>query len=68
LIHWEVLPDALRRAEKDGEWDNYTTWTGSNINHANTWYMFCTGSNQAEGGKYQQIGLATSTDLMNWLK
>ena len=66
LIHWEILPDALRPAEKDGEWDNYTTWTGSIIQHEGVWYLFYTGSNREEKGLIQRIGLAVSDDLVNW--
>ena len=58
LLHWEVLPDALVPSTESGTWDNYTTWTGSIIKHAGTWYLFYTGSNREEDGKFQRIGLA----------
>ncbi len=68
LTKWQILPDALAPSNEKDTWDNYTTWTGSIIQHAGTWYMFYTGSNREEEGKYQRIGLATSTDLVNWQK
>ena len=68
LINWEILPDALSPSVEENAWDNYTTWTGSVIHHAGSWYMFYTGTNRAEGGKIQRIGLAISTDLTNWHK
>jgi beta-fructofuranosidase len=68
LVHWEILQDALAPSTAAGAWDDYTTWTGSIIQQSGTWYMFYTGTNRAEGGKYQRIGLATSADLINWHK
>lgn len=66
LAHWEILPDALAPSNEQGDWDDYTTWTGSIIKHESTWYMFYTGTNRAENGKIQRIGLATSTNLIQW--
>jgi beta-fructofuranosidase len=66
LIHWEILPDALIPSGENGAWDNFTTWTGSIIKHAGTWFMFYTGTNREENGKIQRVGLATSNDLIHW--
>ncbi len=66
LMQWEILPDALRPSPEPGVWDNYTTWTGSVMQHAGLWYLFYTGSRRSENGLIQRIGLATSTDLMRW--
>lgn len=66
LIHWKILLDALTPSTEGEAWDDYTTWTGSIINHARTWYMFYTGTNRAENGKIQRIGLVTSDDLIHW--
>jgi beta-fructofuranosidase len=66
LINWEILPDVLAPSTEDGTWDDYTTWTGSIIKHAGSWFMFYTGSNRAEKGLIQRIGLAISDDLMAW--
>ena len=69
LISWEFLPDALApTAEDSNAWDNFTTWTGSVIQHAGTWHLFYTGTNRAEKGLIQRIGLATSNDLLYWQK
>jgi beta-fructofuranosidase len=69
LREWRVLPDALHPSAADsGAFDNYTTWTGSVIQHNGLWYMFYTGSMREEKGLVQRIGLATSPDLIHWEK
>ena len=68
LVRWQDLPDAIGPSTKIGAWDDYTTWTGSIIHHAGTWYMFYTGAKRAEKGLIQRIGLATSKDLITWQK
>jgi beta-fructofuranosidase len=65
LHTWRVLPDALRPGPSGG-WDDYTTWTGSVLRHESLWYFFYTGTNRAEEGLVQRIGLATSSDLIHW--
>ncbi len=66
LKRWEIMPTALAPSTESGAWDDYTTWTGSIIKHAGTYYMFYTGTNRAENGKIQRVGLATSDDLISW--
>jgi beta-fructofuranosidase len=68
LIRWKILPDALAPSTEAGAWDDYTTWTGSIIKHAGAWYMFYTGTNRAENGKIQRVGLAVSDDLLHWTR
>ncbi len=74
LHHWDVLPDALAPSTHDTSngtpepWDSKTTWTGSVIRHEGAWYMFYTGARQSEGGLVQRVGLATSQDLVTWIK
>lgn len=67
LRTWDVLPDALHPSESTA-WDDYTTWTGSVIQHDDRWYMFYTGTTHDEDGLVQRIGAATSTDLTTWEK
>ncbi|MCP4540770.1 MAG: glycosyl hydrolase family 32 [Chloroflexi bacterium] len=67
LCDWDMLPDALHPASSPA-WDDYTTWTGSIIQHDGLWYCFYTGSCRAEQGKIQRVGLATSVDLIHWDK
>jgi beta-fructofuranosidase len=67
LRSWEVLTDALAPG-RAGEWDDYTTWTGSIIRHNDVWHMFYTGGTRHENGLIQRIGLATSRDLVTWTK
>lgn len=66
LCHWDVLPDALFPANADRAWDNFTTWTGSVIDHQGRWYLFYTGTSNEEKRLVQRIGLATSDDLLSW--
>ncbi len=69
LVNWTVLPDALTPADAESDaWDNYTTWTGSILQHNGTWHMLYTGTCRAEEGMIQRIGLATSPDLITWTK
>ncbi len=69
LRDWQVLPDALRPSPDSSDaFDNYTTWTGSIIQHRDVWYLFYTGGRRSEEGLVQRIGLATSTDLIRWEK
>ncbi|HPH97847.1 MAG TPA: hypothetical protein PKW33_16730 [Anaerolineaceae bacterium] len=69
LTNWQVLPDALSPSPEGSDaWDDYTTWTGSIIQHQSLWYLFYTGTKRSEKGKIQRIGLATSTDLIHWEK
>ncbi len=65
MVHWEPLPDALMPAPAPA-FDDLATWTGSVIQHNGLWYMFYTGLSQAENGRIQRIGLATSADLFEW--
>ncbi len=67
LRDWEILPDVIAPAQGPA-WDDYTTWTGSVIQHAGLWHLFYTGSTQAEKGLVQRVGLATSPDLITWTK
>ncbi len=69
LRNWKVLPDALQPSDANSQaLDNYTTWTGSIIEHEGLWHMLYTGSSHAENGLVQRIFLATSKDLLNWEK
>ena len=67
LRQWEILPDAIHPSAP-GAWDDFTTWTGSVIQHAGVWYMFYTGSTRRERGYVQRVGYATSLDLIHWEK
>ena len=67
LFRWEVLPDALAPSPTPA-WDDYTTWTGSILRHNGLWHFFYTGTNRAEKGLIQRVGLATSNDLICWEK
>lgn len=65
MVHWEALPDALMPAPAPA-FDDLAIWTGSVILHDGLWYMFYTGLSQAENGRIQRIGLATSSDMIKW--
>jgi len=67
LINWELLPDAIV-ADDLPAWDSTSTWTGSVIVDPATklFHLFYTGTNRLHGGVQQQVGHATSKDLITW--
>ena len=67
LTAWTVLPDALGPGPA-GTWDDIATWTGSVVEGDGSWHMLYTGISSADGGRVQRIGLATSSDLVTWIK
>jgi beta-fructofuranosidase len=66
LQNWTQLPPVL--AARPRGWDNLHIWAPSILKRADTFYMYYTGVGRAapEGTPVQRIGLATSTDLLNW--
>jgi beta-fructofuranosidase len=69
LVAWEQVSDAVVHVDA-GSFDQTATWTGSVVKGPDgTWHMFYTGASRPDDtGHVQQIGLATSTDLMTWTK
>jgi beta-fructofuranosidase len=67
LRSWTVLPDALPPGDP-GSWDDIATWTGSVIHHRGRWHMLYTGIGTRDDGLIQRVGLATSDDLLDWVK
>lgn len=68
LSTWARLPDALA-AGPEGAFDDRAIWTGSVVRGpAGGWFMFYTGLSLRGAAHVQQIGLATSTDLISWTK
>lgn len=68
LVNWDHLGETFRPAESPA-WDDYTTWTGSTVKGDDgLWHLYYTGTNKAEGGMFQRIGHATSTDMHNWTR
>jgi beta-fructofuranosidase len=69
LKDWEYLGTALEPGAL-GAWDDRAIWTGSIIkSDSGVWHMFYTGTNKStEDGFVQRVGVATSTDLLNWTK
>jgi beta-fructofuranosidase len=68
LTDWSVLPDAISPSQNKDTFDNYTTWTGSIIQHDGMWYMFYTGTRKQENGLVQRVGFANSENLISWTK
>ncbi len=74
LRDWQVVADAVvpgryrqpPGAGDDPAADSMAAWTGSVLAHDGRWYLFYTGISRADGGRRQQICLATSNDLMTW--
>jgi hypothetical protein len=68
LRHWSELDTVI--AVRPGEFDADHVWSPSMIRRDGTWYMFYTGVRTVPYAWpwYQQIGVATSTDLANWTR
>lgn len=68
LTTWRVLGDALTPSAEPA-FDDLAVWTGSVVRADDgSWHMFYTGLSRADRGNVQRIGVATSTDLLNWTK
>jgi beta-fructofuranosidase len=65
LVGWTILPDALAPGAP-GSWDDLATWTGSVVEAGGTWFLFYTGISRGSAERVQQVGLATSPDLVRW--
>jgi Glycosyl hydrolases family 32 N-terminal domain len=68
LISWTQFPGVLQA--RPGKWDNAHIWAPTVIEHEGVFYMFYTGVSSIPGvhNDYQQIGIATSTDLFQWTR
>jgi len=68
LVHWTDLPAVL--PYRPGKWDNFQIWAPAVFQKDSLYYMFYTGVTQQLPvyDHHQRIGLATSTDLMNWTR
>ncbi|HTN57144.1 MAG TPA: glycosyl hydrolase family 32, partial [Protaetiibacter sp.] len=66
--NWTLLPDAL--VASDGPaWDDLATWTGSTVRGQDgRWYLFYTGISREHRTGIQNIGVAVSDDLVNWVR
>lgn len=68
LHYWTQL-DPILPARPD-HWDNAHMWSPSVIESNGTWYLYYTGVTRVPYAWtwYQRIGVATSTDLVNWTR
>jgi beta-fructofuranosidase len=69
LKSWTLFPDALVSGDAPA-WDDVATWTGSVVKNPvdGLFYIFYTGVTRSGSGIVQQVGYATSTDLITWNK
>ena len=68
LVAWTRVQDALD-PQPPPAFDDLATWTGSTVRGPDgTWWMFTSGLSQAEEGRAQRIGAATSPDLLTWTR
>jgi beta-fructofuranosidase len=70
LENWHYLGTSFKPADTPS-WDDKTVWTGSVMRQQQqgidgVWHLFYTGTSQAENGKRQRIGHATSEDGHHW--
>ena len=68
LFDWTQLSPVV--AVRANKWDNGHVWAPTIIENNGVFYMFYTGVTKIPtfGTGYQRIGVATSTDLMNWTR
>ncbi len=68
LIQWTDQPPVLPYRPSD--WDNFQIWAPCIVQRDNVYYMFYTGVTHRppDYDHHQRIGLATSTDLVNWTR
>ena len=68
LRNWTQLDPVL--PVRSGSWDDLHVWTPSIVKQGDTFYMFYTGVTSVPfaWNMYQRIGVATSTDLLNWTR
>ncbi len=67
-LSWRRVKNALYVGEP-GAWDDDMLWTmhvSPDPYQPGRWRMFYTGLSRHEYGRVQRVGLATSTDLLNW--
>lgn len=66
FYNWFHLPPVLEA--RPGSWDNHKIWAPSILKVDGVFYMFYTGVTNEPGvyTMHQRIGLAFSTDLVNW--
>ena len=69
LKHWVEVGTALTKSPQ-GAWDDVATWTGSVVQNPSTrqYFLFYTGVHKSGEGSVQEIGIATSKDLIEWTK
>lgn len=68
LVSWTQLPPVL--PFRPDHWDNFQIWAPQILQVDTTYYLFYTGLTHAPPtyDHFQRIGLATSTDLVNWTR
>jgi len=68
LFQWTELPPIL--PVRENKWDNSHVWAPHIVVTDSLYYMFYAGVTKIPGvaDEFQQIGLATSTDLVNWTR
>jgi beta-fructofuranosidase len=68
LVHWTQLPPVIQF--RPSKWDNFHIWAPTIIKNNGTFYMYYTGISHVPNSNntFQRIGLATSTDLLNWTR
>ncbi|WP_165901805.1 glycoside hydrolase family 68 protein [Reinekea marinisedimentorum] len=71
---WQDQGIILQRNSDPKAWDSVSLWTGYTLKHDGIYYLFYTARCQSDVaedgyiGHTQRIGVATSTDLVNWTK
>ncbi|MCE5258384.1 MAG: hypothetical protein LLG44_04895 [Chloroflexi bacterium] len=65
MRRWQLLPFCLRAAD-GAEWERGGLYKSCIVKHQDTYYMFYNAKNRDVWPWHEQIGLATSRDLVYW--
>jgi sucrose-6-phosphate hydrolase SacC (GH32 family) len=68
LVNWTELPDALSKSVDSLGPDGEACWTGSIVESNGIFYLFYTGKNSRDPKGDQKVMMATSKDLIHWIK
>ncbi len=68
LVNWRILPDAITKGQDSLGADGEGCWTGSIVEHQGLFYLFYTGKNSKDPKGDQKVMMATSKDLVRWVK
>lgn len=68
LLHWNRLEQPILTHEDGEAWEQGGLYKECLLEHEGTFYLFYNAKNQNHGRWIEQTGLATSADLIHWIR